>query len=857
MLRRPLSTVTGLFFALLAGTISLSPRAADAQQLQSPAEFLGYEPGSRFTPHHRVVDYVRHVDAASPLVSVSKYGESVEHRELTLAFVASEENQARLEEIRTNNLALTGLEDAEGSVDTAPALVWLSYNVHGNESVSTEAAMQTLFDLADPANARTKAWLENTVVVIDPAINPDGRDRYVNWYNRMVGAFPDPDPDAVEHDEPWPGGRTNHYYFDLNRDWAWLSQKESRLRIAQYNRWMPHVHVDFHEQGINSPYYFAPAAEPYHPVITEWQRDFQDTIGRNHAGYFDREGWLFFTKQVFDLFYPGYGDTFPTYNGAIGMTYEQAGSGRAGLGVLTATGDTLTLADRIAHHHTTGLSTIEAASDHRDRVVQQFREYFARHLTTPPSGTQAWIVRAHEGERRRVQDFAHHLEALGIRTATLSSDGRVEGFSYRSGETGRRDVRAGDLVVPAAQPKAILAKVLLEPDGQIPDSLTYDITAWSLPYAYDLDAVASRTAVDAEPGWEPPDAATPSARSDDRAVAWLIPWGSEDAVRTLSDLLQRGVNVRFSERSIAVDGRTFAPGVLVVTRADNRAAGASLAGMVRSAASEHGARAYPASTGYVDEGPDLGSGDVAYLERPNIGIPFGSPASSSGVGEVWHYFDERIGYPATRFPAEDLGRGDLDDYDVIVLPGGSWGGVLNEAGLDHLRSWIRSGGRLVTLGSAATFLAGKDGFALKTADDEDDDEDADSAAVAEPSDYATRDRDRLPEQNPGAIFRVHTDSGHPLAFGFRDDVFVLRRSSSAPLPMDDDDGWNVGVVSGDGLVSGHVGHEARADLENTLSFGMQGMGSGSVIYLPDDPLYRGFWYSGRQLFANAVFLAGQ
>jgi len=212
----------------------------------------------------------------------------------------------------------------------------------------------------------------------------------------------------------------------------------------------------------------------------------------------------------------------------------------------------------------------------------------------------------------------------------------------------------------------------------------------------------------------------------------------------------------------------------------------------------------------------------------------------------------------TRFPAEDLGSGGLDDYDVIVLPGGFWGSELNESGLDHLRSWIRSGGRLVALGSGARFLAGKDGFALKEVDagEEDAAADADSMA-AEPSDYATRDRDRLPEQNPGAIFRVQTDPGHPLAFGFRDEMFVLRRSSSAPPPMDEDDGWNVGVVSGDGLVSGHVGHEARDDLENTLSFGVQGMGSGSVTYLPDDPLYRGFWYSGRQLFANAVFLSGQ
>ena len=234
----------------------------------------------------------------------------------------------------------------------------LSYNVHGNEASSSEAAMQTLYELI----MNKKSWLENTVVIIDPCLNPDGRDRYVNWYNQVKASPYNTHQSATEHNEPWPSGRPNHYLFDLNRDWVWASQIETKQRLILYNEWMPHVHVDFHEQGINEPYYFAPAAEPFHEVISDWQRTFQLQTGKNHAKYFDREGWLFFTREQFDLLYPSYGDTYPTFMGAIGMTYEQAGHGRAGLGIDNDEGIELTLVDRINHHTTTSLSTVEISS---------------------------------------------------------------------------------------------------------------------------------------------------------------------------------------------------------------------------------------------------------------------------------------------------------------------------------------------------------------------------------------------------------------------------------------------------------------------------------------------------------------
>ena len=359
------------FFLFLSAFLS-------AQNLKSPDEFLGYSLGSKYTPHYKIVNYYSYTAAiATNQMKLEQYGETNEGKPLLLAIITSAENFSKLEEIRKNNLRLTGLlNDKAGDIKDAPAIVWLSYNVHGNETSSSEVAMKMLYELLNPANATSKEYLKNTVVIIDPCMNPDGRDRYVHWQEQMVGKTVNPNPDAREHSEPWPGGRTNHYNFDLNRDWAWQTQVETQQRIKVYNQWMPQLHSDYHEQGYNNPYYFAPAAEPYHEVITPFQRSFQVEIGKNHAKYFDAKGWLYFTKEVFDLFYPAYGDTYPTYNGAIGMTFEQAGLSHASTAVITNNGDTLTLKDRIDHHFTTSMSTVEIVSKNKDRVIAAFKKFF-------------------------------------------------------------------------------------------------------------------------------------------------------------------------------------------------------------------------------------------------------------------------------------------------------------------------------------------------------------------------------------------------------------------------------------------------------------------------------------------------
>ncbi|MGI8637590.1 MAG: M14 metallopeptidase family protein, partial [Segetibacter sp.] len=463
---------------------------AISQTLQSPEQFLGYKIGTHFTPHYKIVNYVRSVALAkSDMVKIEKYGETYEGRELVLLIVATPENLKNIESIRQNNLALAGLAGAKSinaSTDN-PAIVWLSYNVHGNETSSSEAAMLTLYALVDPANTSTKEWLKNTVIILDPCINPDGRDRYVNWFNSVSGNHYNIDPQSREHSEPWPGGRTNHYNFDLNRDWAWQTQKETQQRMVKYNQWLPQVHVDFHEQSINNPYYFAPAAEPFHEVITPWQREFQKIVGKNNAKYFDQNGWLFFTKERFDLLYPSYGDTYPIYNGAIGMTFEQGGGPRGGLGVTTASGEILTLVDRVNHHYTTALSTIEMASQNAERLVSEFKKFFDDNKAGKGNPVKTYVLTSDNADK--INSIASLLKINGIEYGTIGGK-PFKGLNYITGKQENGNLKKYTLAVSSFQPKSTLARVLLEQKSKLTDSVTYDITAWSLPFAYGVDAYA-------------------------------------------------------------------------------------------------------------------------------------------------------------------------------------------------------------------------------------------------------------------------------------------------------------------------------------------------------------------------------
>jgi len=827
MLKKLCLAIAALGFAL----------SASSQKLQSPSEFLGYKLGDQFTYHSRIVDYFRYVASVSKNVKLQQFGTTNEGRPLLAMFIASDQNIGRLEDIRSNNQHLAGMPNSAAASGAAPVIVWLSYNVHGNEPSSSEAAMQALYEFTNPANTRTQAWLKNTVVVIDPCMNPDGRDRYVNFYNGAKGEKPDANPSAREHSEPWPGGRVNHYYFDLNRDWAWQTQKETQARIALFDSWLPQVHVDFHEQGPNAPYYFAPAAEPFHKDITPWQREFQTTIGKNNAKYFDQNGWLYFTKQEFDLLYPSYGDTYPLYNGSIGMTYEQGGIG-AGLAIVTRTGDTLKLSDRIAHHLSNSLSTVEVASNNAQKVLEEFKKYFDNSKSNPPGEFKTYVVKNDNADKMAV--LAKLLDRNGIQYGFgLKSD--ANGVNYGNGKTEPFNINAKDMVIPAHQPKSVLLNVLMEPKTFMSDSITYDITAWALPYVYGLNAYGTTESL--KPGTMGYTTVKAAPVVSNNAYAYVCAWQSLQDARFLAALMKEKIKVRYTETAFEAGGKRFAPGSLIITRAGNDFADFHAA--VARIAQTYNRELTPLTTGFVDKGMDIGSDHIKYIAPPRVMLASNDGVNSEAEGEIWHFFEQQLGYPVTLIKYSDINRTKISDFDIIILPDGRY----SDFPMDKIQGWLRDGGKLIAIEGALSQLAGKKGFDLKTKEEKKDDKKPNGNRV-----YDERDRQATSNTVPGAIYKVNLDSTYPLAFGLGKSYYALKLNDDVYDYLSDQAGWNVGTIKKDNYVAGFVGQKAKEKIKDGMLLGVQRVGRGSVVYMADDPLFRSFWENGKMLFSNALFM---
>ena len=801
-----------------------------SQNIQSPKEFLGYELGKQFTRHHRVVDYFTYVSTQLDNVLLEKYGETNERRPLYVSYISSKKNIENIEQIRHNNLGQTGLKPA--SINDI-AIVWLSYNVHGNEASSTEASMQTLYELV----TTKKDQLENTLVIIDPCINPDGRDRYANWYNQVKSEPYNTDQNAKEHREPWPGGRANHYLFDLNRDWAWATQIESTQRLKIYNKWMPHVHVDFHEQSMNNPYYFAPAAEPFHEIITDWQRNFQTQIGKNHARYFDKNGWLYFTKESFDLLYPSYGDTYPTYMGAIGMTYEQAGGGMGGLGVDTDHGYELTLVDRVAHHKTTGLSTVEIASKNAVTLNTEFKKFF----DTGSFKYKSYVLK-NENKDKTTRLLAlldkHQIDY------EFTNKGLVKGYNYLTQQESRMSVNTKDLVIHTQQPKGKMVKVLFEPNAKLTDSLTYDITAWSLPYAHGFKAIASTIKVSSRK-----DVMVDTANNeiDQNAYAYVSKWNSLEDASFLAALLQADVRVRFSEKDFTIEGNSYAKGTLIILRGDNKT-NKEFDKQITSIAQNNNRKLTPVQTGFVSSGKDFGSSSVHPINKQKVAVISGKGTSSLSFGEIWHFFENQLHYPLTALDTDYINRVDLDEYDVLIIPNGYYSSILNKSGLEKINNFAQAGGTVIAIGTALRSFVNKEGFALKSKKPTEGKENKTPNLTT----YEDTRRNRANTLITGAIFKSKVDNSHPLAFGYDDVYFSLKLNNASYAYLQN--GSNVAYFNKSATnLAGFAGKKALKNIPESLLFGEERKGSGSIIYMVDNPLFRSFWDNGKLFFVNAIF----
>jgi hypothetical protein len=806
----------------------------------SPEDVLGYRIGQYFTEYHGIREYARTLAAASPQVEHRVYGMTPARRELIQLVIARPHHLQRLEQILAANAELSRPETsgarAREIAATNPAVVYFSYGVHGNESSSPEAAMWTAWDLAREA-AEVAGVLDSLIVVIDPNANPDGRERYVQWFRSVVGARPNPSPQAREHREPWPGGRFNHYLFDLNRDWAWATQPETQARLATWWRWNPQVHVDFHEMYYHETYFFFPAAPPINPIypdhVLQWGRRF----GEANARAFDERGWPYYTAESFDLFYPGYGDSWPSLTGAIGMTYEMAGHGAAGLVVEREAGDTLTLAQRATQHRVSGQATLRTAAAGKSRLLLDFA---AAQRDVGRADPDVLLVAG--PDTTRVRGLVEHLGRQGIIVERAGRGFRAGARPYPGFER-RVDFPEGTYLVRMRQPAGRLAATLLQPETELRAEYSYDISAWSLPYAYGVEAHQ----VGGAPGgvWQAVSSLDQAGGTPAPApgIGYLVP-ASAASLPGIVRLLDEGGRVRVLGRPSTFDGRRWPAGTWYIPVVGNdtvqgRVTAVGLGGM-----------AVPVRSGLSEEGIDLGSARVAPVRVPRLAVLSGEGIVPSSFGAYWFFLEQELDLRFDALLMSDLQHADLGRYDVIVVPDAS-PQLLGDADRETLRAWVERGGRLIAAAGGAAAAGALIDAQTREALGESSEGRARLLRGRE-----QRESDEWRDEVPGAIIPARLDAVHPLAWGAADDadperIFILHSGTRIFEPSDE-----LETVAHFGTdlprISGVISDDNLRRLEEGSWLVTAPLGRGSVVLFAGDPLFRMFWRATHSLFVNAL-----
>ncbi|NIL94141.1 MAG: peptidase [Woeseiaceae bacterium] len=887
---RLITVFTALLVAsfVRAETIDFWPGAVYDPSVPTIKDVTGHEPGERITWHADVVRYFDALAKAYPdRVAVHRYAESWEGRELIYAVITSAENMSRIADIKTGmqqlrNAGSTGAQAAERIIESQPAVTWLSYGVHGNEISSTDAAMLTAYHLLAARNdERVDEILQNTVVIIDPMQNPDGRDRFIHHFEMAEGLLPDPDRISAEHDEPWPGGRTNHYLFDLNRDWFIMSQPETQGRIVATQEWYPVAFVDAHEMGSDNTYYFAPEAIPYNPHLAADQRASLELFGRTNARWFDRFGIDYFTREIYDAFYPGYGASWPSYFGSIAMTYEQASA--RGLVWRQYHGNEMTYASTVRNHFVTSLGTAETVASNREKFLREFYEYQLSAIDEGATGDIRAYVLPTQDDQAGANKLAGLLVKQGVEVGVATERFRACGESYEP----------GSYVINLAQPAKRLVRTLLDTDVPMDAEFMaeqerrrakdmgdqiYDVTAWSMPLMMNIRADTCNRAVTAATRPAAGDLVLPGTVSGGNArVAYLVPWGEATAVRFLANALRAGIEVKSTDLAFTHEGQRYPSGTLIIDVADNDP---SLHESVRALAASTGANVVAVNDSWVTDGPNFGSNNVVVHNTPRIAMAWDEPTWAYTAGNMRFVIERMFDYPVTAIRSDRLGTADLDRYQVLILPSqgfGEYAATLGEEGVQNLKGWVANGGVLIGIGTANRFLAdprvdlisirredavveGDDdngGGQKSSGDEEDPVPTVEGSYLASTDDYesAITPESQSPDVQDGVIARADVDPDHWLGAGVASTINVVYAGTDIYTPIKLDAGVNVArYQSADALLaSGYMWEENRKQLAYKPFAAVQASGAGFVIAFTSDPTIRAYQTGLNVIFMNAIF----
>jgi Zinc carboxypeptidase len=867
--------------------------------IPTPEKFLGYPIGSHYTRHDEIVAYFNELARLSPKIHVQTIGKTYEERPQIIATITSTANYGKLEQIRQEHLTLVDPEKPLPGAD-APVVVLLGYSVHGNETSSGEVSLLTAYYLVASQSDETKKWLDQAVVFVDPSLNPDGRDRAANWYNSYKSWPPVADGNDKEHVEIWPGGRSNHYLNNLNRDWLNITQVETRNRLEFFHQWYPNVQIDFHEQGANATYYFEPTPKEHQsPIIPQELYDFNAVLAKYQAAALDEIGSLYFTKENYDNLSPIYGSTYPKFYGGVGATFEEASSG--GINRETTNG-LLTFSFTIRNHLVTGLATVRGAVAEKTGLFKLQKDFFKSALEQARANPDRAFVFGDSRDESLTQKFLDLLLLHRVKVYELPDNLAIEGKRFQKGKA---------YIVPAEQPNFRIIHSIFE-ENKFKDSIFYDNTGWSIIHAYGLQYAKITT-----PGFAKGDPVTAlktvpgEVAGGPSNYAYLLSWSDYNASAALYRLLTENVIVKtafkpFTANLTGGSKHPFGYGALVIPVAAQSISKDSLYRLLQTVATNTHVKFFGATTGFDAEGIDLGSSNIRAVRKPDVAIAFGQGVNSEEAGQVWFLLNQHLGLPLVKIDVSTFQRASLKKYNTLVLVGGNYA-EWDKTVVGKIKDWVNEGGTLITFQTASAWairqeiahasvldplFADRRGGVESTPPAHRDSSSArpgaespttsagtdqqrgrrnfaDSTRAADTTASRSRGRrggsegDRLDyvrqtdvegaRRINGAIFQADLDVTNPIGFGVNDRKLFINKNGPTILVPSKNRYATVAQYTANSFVNGYASKENITRVDNSAAIVTSNEGAGVVILFADDPTYRSYWLGTNRLFLNALF----
>lgn len=819
--------------------------------IPTPEEVTGVRVGERHWYHYEIVNYLNALAEASPrMVALGEHARSYGGRPLVSYALSTPENLARLDEIKR---ARSAIIDPEADVDlnTQPAVLHMMYSIHGNEPSGANATPLVAYYLNAALDDALLAQLEDVVIIFNPMLNPDGLDRFAYWSNAHRGVNPSFDSNDREHVQSVPNGRTNYYWFDLNRDWLPHQHPESRGRLALFHEWKPNVQLDFHEQGSNSNFFFMPGKpERTNPLTPKINQLLTAKIGEYHAAAFDAEGVRFFTEEGYDDFFMGKGSTYPDLFGTVGILFEQPSS--RGAGQSTLNGE-LTFPFSISNQFRASLSSLKATAELKDELLDYQRNFYAKQKRS-----RGHYLASAEGDSTRLQEFVRILKGHQIEVETLANDVTAEGRVFKAGQA---------IAIPLDQPQATYLETLWRAQLEFEENVFYDVSTWTLPWAFNLSHTREPVRNAKTKALAPSEAGQTLALAQS-PIGYLIDWRDANSPALLYDLLEAGANVRvakapFTALTTNEGAVNFGYGTLFVAPELQESIPEAALSRLSEAVSK-GLGVYPAASSYTPEGIDLGSRDFDVLSLPNVILVTGPGTSAYGTGEIWHLLDTRVDMPITMVDSHNLKRVELDRYTHVIMTT-----PLRAAGATaQLDAFVKNGGVLWLQGASTVAWAAGEGLTeatwretpaqrqaaeLKRARNNKASPEAQGALLPERKPFSTASDEYAFTLVRGAILQGNLDTSHPLGYGYTSSELAVFRTTNRFMNPSSNAYSSPVVYTDSPLLSGYMSEENRTLVANSAGLVVDERGQGAVVLSLDSPTFRAFWWGTQRLLVNGIF----